>query len=1055
MRTGRERGKRNALARRLPRLFLVLFLAVGVLFPPPTVSADARPEKRDGVQAAGESAALRDQRLGALRDTRERLTVFLSGDKLIDVPAAALFTVDLSSEEAVRRRVKELTETLAGTEGREIAGAPPGIPFSDNAARGNRNDPIRALESEVNRLRLAFLSLPKERREALVAIQQTGLAQSETVEDLAREHTFAVRQKDKADRSLEIAEERAKTANTASLRDLAAQRAVLEKTRQELAALTIHWTSSLEKRTTFSKETTGKLSSVAAVIARKETPARIREAYQQVDGIWRDLVDRIFSRIADPEQYEPVLEVPAFPRDLTDRLAGDPEAEEYKRAYEEVLLQRRSLVQLRENLFQTERDWLYRLLLQSGKLRSQLLRESIRAGEVSRFPFSMAYLKDLVREIRIVPYRGLAIFYSKLLDFRAKAASGLGGILDITWQIFLFLVLLVVPFAIFRLLRYISRFLDQARSNLVGDHARVPWAGSAALFLQRINPYFPWVGMLLGVWLAERLLRNTDLAEIGTILPYLTYYIGYRIFRILVASIVGAVAYSGSLDGISADQSRIQRTAKRLGVFFFLALAILHATETVVGKAHVYHIVFLLMLYLGAILCAFAARQWRQQIGSNVELLLPKGIAQPVKSLCLGTVSSWFFCLPMLALLLAVMTANQFFSWATRFDFFKRIGAELFRRRVEVAAGNGQDEAGSRTQEKQLPEDYLQWFNLYTPVDPSLLFEPETGVADTLRSMIRSWAKEETEEHSVAIYGDKGSGKSSLLQVLEKEHEDLRILSAVVPPKLCTREAVFTFFGGLLQVDLSNGAGALGERFSAGKKTVLLVDDAQNLFLGTLGGFEGYRAMIDLVNARTQDLFWCAVFNRRSWHYLSGVFGKNQFFRNVVEIPPWSDADIRRLIMTRHERTSLQLSYDAIIRATHSPRDSVVVAELEAQFFRLLWGQSRGNPRAALLLWISSLTAANGDGLRVGIPRHSQQKELENAGDDSLFVYSAIIRHENLSTDEIVTTTNMPEGIVRHALRVGMECNAIFRSADGRYRVTPEAQFSLNQLLERKNFLYE
>ncbi len=70
-------------------------------------------------------------------------------------------------------------------------------------------------------------------------------------------------------------------------------------------------------------------------------------------------------------------------------------------------------------------------------------------------------------------------------------------------------------------------------------------------------------------------------------------------------------------------------------------------------------------------------------------------------------------------------------------------------------------------------------------------------------------------------------------------------------------------------------------------------------------------------------------------------------------------------------------------------------------------------------------------------------------------MYSAIIRHENLSTEEIVTTTNLPEGIVRHALRIGMENNAIVRSADGRYRVTPEAQFFLSQLLERKNFLYE
>ena len=86
------------------------------------------------------------------------------------------------------------------------------------------------------------------------------------------------------------------------------------------------------------------------------------------------------------------------------------------------------------------------------------------------------------------------------------------------------------------------------------------------------------------------------------------------------------------------------------------------------------------------------------------------------------------------------------------------------------------------------------------------------------------------------------------LAVVEKEFGGLRILRTSVPPKLCTREEVLSFFGKLLEIDLSEGPANLVTRFSGGGKTLLLVDDAQNLFLAALGKFGGYRALLDLIN---------------------------------------------------------------------------------------------------------------------------------------------------------------------------------------------------------------
>jgi len=984
-----------------------------------------------------------EKRIRQLRDTRGRLTLFLSGKKPIDVPPEALFTVDLENEEAVARRVKELARNRQGAV--EEVPSPDAKPASKPVAG---EEEAGRLAADVDRLRLEFLSLPKERRDSLVAAQKAAREHSDTAEALEQERSTAELQKNEATRELEIAEEQALTARNTALRDLGAQRAVVEKTRQDLAALQILWTTTLKERTLRYRETAETLSSLAAVLAVEKSPEEIRQACDEVATIWRGLVDRIFSRIYGAERYEPVPSIPPFQQQLADRLAGEPEAEGYLSSYRDLVRQHEALIRLREKRFAEEKDNLYRLLLQSGKLRSQLLRESIRLGQLSSFQVSAAYFADLLREVRIVPTRWIALFSSRMLEFRTKEGAGPYGFFG---QVALAFLLVAIPFAAFFLLKRIAGWLDRQRANLVRMRMNKPWAGSLALLLQRVNPYFPWTAMLLGVWIAGGWIPSTDLAEVGAILPYLTLYIWYRLFRILASSAMGMVAFTGVLHNLYAGQERIQRTVKRIGIFFFLSLGVLHATQVVVGKALVYDLVSALMLYLGVLVCAIAARQFRQEIVATAERVLPEKMAGFLKGACLGQASSWFASLPSLLLVLGTVAAFRILEWATRFEIFKRVGAEIFRRRLE-----GTEEMDRmKAQRRALSKEYLDWFDLHAPPDPSLLIEPESGVGGKIRSAVTAWAKDETEEHSLVIYGDKGIGKSSLLAVVEKEFGGLRILRTSVPPKLCTREEVLSFFGKLLEIDLSEGPANLVTRFSGGGKTLLLVDDAQNLFLAALGKFGGYRALLDLINAQTKELFWCAAINRRSWDYLSGVFGEDHSFRSAIKIPSWTDADIRRLILARHRRTEHRLSYDAIIRATRGPGDHGMISELETQYFRLLWDQSRGIPRTAMLLWLSSLTPAGHRELRVGIPRPVQPKLLETTAEDSLFVFASIIRHENLSTEEIVETTDLPEGVVRHAIRIGMESSVVARSASGRYRVTPEAQFFLNQLLERKNFLYE
>ncbi len=998
-----------------------------------------------GPPASVTEASGPEERLLQLRALRDNLERFLSAENLNGVPPSALFSVDLADEQAVQRRVRELRRTV------ETPGAPGAI---DNVPKVP-GAPLRELEREVASLRLRFLSLPAEQRAAILDAGSAARTHKENAEQLARERISAEQERGNAERSIEAAEEQARTARSAALRELASRRAILERARGEMADLQIRWSTALEERNRFYQETARSIAALASLKSAGSDRDTIRGRYEQGNGVWRVLVDRIFSQLAMPEFGEALPGVPPANGALLDALSGEPEAQAYREAHRNLAALHRSLLTLREKRYGEERDHLYRLLLQSGELRSRLLQEYLRSGGRlwTRSPGATA--ADLLREVRIVPYRFIAIFYARLVDIRLKAAAGVSGLLDIFLQALLFLGLLAVPYAAYKGLNHMRVRLDRGRARLVAMRDRHPSAANLALLLQRINPYFPWIVMLLGVFLAETLVADTDLAEIGLLLPYASIYIGYRIFRLLASSLVGMVALTGELSPLAAEQERTRRTVRRVGRFFFLAVAVLYATKVMVGKALAYDITYVLLVYVGTFVLFAVAHQWRREIGETAARVLPEALGERFRRLCAGAISSWLSSFPALVLIGFSVSGRWMLEWASRFDLFKRIGAEVFRRRLEGAAGKGSGGAKPGARPEKLPPDYLRWFDLHAPPPEKALIEPGGGIAPQLRSLAEGWADGQAEEHSVILYGDKGSGKTTLLHSFAEGLPFERVIHAPLSARLLTRDQILAFFGERLGTDLSEGPAALHRAFNGTGKTLVLIDDAQNLFLSALGGFEGYRTLGDLINVQTDSLFWVAAINRRSWHYLEGVFGKNQWFRRVFEAPPWSDTDIRRLILSRHELSGLRLSYDTIIRAMQSTFEDATVAQLETQFFRLLWGQSRGNPRAAIVLWHSALSAAQDGALRVGIPRFQDYQAVEDAGDDSLFVFSAIIRHENLAIEEIVRVANLPERIVRHAVRLGVENGVVARFPDGKYRATPEAQFPLNQLLERRNFLYD
>jgi hypothetical protein len=163
--------------------------------------------------------------------------------------------------------------------------------------------------------------------------------------------------------------------------------------------------------------------------------------------------------------------------------------------------------------------------------------------------------------------------------------------------------------------------------------------------------------------------------------------------------------------------------------------------------------------------------------------------------------------------------------------------------------------------------------------------------------------------------------------------------------------------------------------------------------------------------------------------------------------------DIRKIILSRHQGGRRRLKYNEMLLSAAASSESSSVRAADSRVFNILWEQCGGNPLAAIELWLYAVKV-KGRMAEVGVPQRPSANLLNGLKDDLYFVYTAIVQHSSLSTDEIMLVTHFSEPVVRHALKQGINLGMITRDDTKRYMVDPYWYGSLSGFLHRKNMLW-
>lgn len=349
-------------------------------------------------------------------------------------------------------------------------------------------------------------------------------------------------------------------------------------------------------------------------------------------------------------------------------------------------------------------------------------------------------------------------------------------------------------------------------------------------------------------------------------------------------------------------------------------------------------------------------------------------------------------------------------------------------------------------------------------LDPDVVSERllDIGPSKRIAKMI-AWL--EDGRHSlVAVVGERGSGKSSFLARLARD-EQQRVHEVVVD---CPKSGLAGLYA---EIEAQVGVPiADEEHFREGleRKEIeaICIDNLHRLAMTEIGGLDPLDEFIAFARRWNHTVSWIIGFGSSAWRYIQRARGERAYFDEVVELRPWTEAEIGQLLSDRNaalgiapDFSSLKISQndeDGVARGRQQARNPRSAEESEASrtsFYRILWDYSGGNPGVALHAWSCSLFAATRSPEPV-VRLFSQKSttEIENLSLAAQFTLRSLVQLDQATREELIACTNLASQDCTGAIRTLLGSNVIERMGPW-YRIRWEWYRPVMTVLLRQQLL--
>lgn len=519
----------------------------------------------------------------------------------------------------------------------------------------------------------------------------------------------------------------------------------------------------------------------------------------------------------------------------------------------------------------------------------------------------------------------------------------------------------------------------------------------------------------------------------------------------------------------SLEVSRARKLVRSIKIVVWFVLCVVYLPPIVVsfmGHSVLWHVVDLATKWFLVGVIYFVLMTWKDDIAALFERFAKDRLDSAVTFVNQNKDRPWGVLVIGIASLYVVVRAVMEIvrEYILSRDLAKQINNFIFRKKIELQQREQLKKNYEVEQPRVLPEAYTDLFTLKVcePTDPYHL--PRTKY---LFPIIEAYAKiDEHKRGSIAIYGEPGVGKTSILRDLESQMREavegsvVNVVSLTVFTKITSRQGVFRLLKRLFR--LGEGIRTKGQLINGINKRarrIIIVDDCHNMFLRQIGGFAAMELFLEVVNLTDSQHAWVLAFDRFSWMYLSRVRKRDHHFGRVLEIEAWTEEELTELIQMRNNTSGLNMSFSELVVTHESATDdgfNYEVIKSSKGYFRLLHEFSKGNPRVALIYWLRSLKLSeDGESMQVTLFHKPSEAIAQGLPDNYWFALTSIAQHGSLGAPEMARIINADIGFCVAAINYFYEVGAVSLDGRRRARLKPLHMRQMLKYMLDSNYLYD
>lgn len=702
---------------------------------------------------------------------------------------------------------------------------------------------------------------------------------------------------------------------------------------------------------------------------------QLRDAREDIRDLWQDRASSLRRYLAAGRRELPVQ--PDLDHSLVTRLGGDSEAEAYVRRHEQLAHDLKRLTVSSNESYDADLAGRAERLKRVIGLRYRVLTRLAQMNWMGLFESPGPWLDDCLFELGNYPDRKYGLYLLARSRLERQVGVGRAFWLAMGEQIGLAVFALVL----------LSSVLAAADRR---DRARPPG----------LRGVWTW----LAVWPVSQfglILVNDGVAEcLRPIFWLAALYSLYRAYLQLAAGPLLQIIVHSRVGQKVGVRTRALRDLRWLGralwlqatlnsvVTFLAAPGLLLATSEVVTRLLVQFLYWML------------SWSWRAELGEALMALLPG-------SLRLGRWLGELCSSPLLGLVVAplavpLVVALGFLHWlvrrTVRYDWAKRMSAGVMIRWVEATKHEQSDQ-------EPVPASYRQAF-LDCPSTPASFWDLSAPAFRTgLEAAVTAWRAGRGADSLMVVHGPNGSGRERAASHLEELFaSSLRVLRLDLSERVTSWERLRALLCELFQVEAPSME-VLLECLSEQPRTLLIVPQAQRLFLAALGGFAAMDQLLRLISGGRQQVFWCLIMTTQSQRYLRLAMSERWNVALTLRVPRWSEAALSQMLLARHRAAGGELHYsEAVLRAA----EATPGVSPEAFYFHILREVSGGNPTVACELWLEAARLDSQQRVVIGLPPRKPAQVLPTLAPAAAYLLAAVVRHGELTREQAAQVTALP-----------------------------------------------